>query len=127
MSKELLHNAKELINDLRIKKYSAILYQHGGSWDDDEADLLIISEELPSNTERRQVLIYDVSYNYLDIEVIGWTYDEYKKRRKKAEAFIHKILQNAIIIKDDYEIFGKNGKSGNGVKELAEAEAGANV
>ncbi len=104
---------------MRIKKYSAILYQHSGSWDDEEADLLIISEELPSNTERRQVLIYDVSYAYLDIEVIGWTYDEYKKRRKKAEAFIHKILQNAIVIKDDYEIFIGNGK--NGTRELAEA------
>ena len=118
MSKELLDNARSLINSLRIKKYSAILYQHNGSWDDEEADLLIISEELPSNTERRQVLIYDVSYAYLDIEVIGWTYDEYKKRRKKAEAFIHKILQNAIVIKDDYEIFGGNGKSGT--RELAE-------
>ncbi len=103
LQKGLLNDAVALINSLRVKKYSAILYKHDDHLD--EADLLIISEELPSNTERRQVLISTVSCNYLDIEVVGWTYDDYKKRSRKAKAFIREILSKGVVIKDDYDIF----------------------
>ncbi len=98
---DLLEEAKKLIDQLRVKKYSAILY----SYIDGEANLFIISEEFHTNMERRQTHIFSVSSLFPNIEVIGWTFDEFKKRSKKTDELFNKMKKNGIIIKDDYQIF----------------------
>ncbi len=99
---EILEEAKKLIELLRVKKYSAVVY---GKKSDNEANLLIISAEFPTNMEKRQTQIFAVSSIFPNIEVIAWTYDEFKKRSKKADEFFNKIRKTGIILKDDYQIF----------------------
>jgi hypothetical protein len=100
---ETLQDAKKLLELLRLKKYTAVLYKSG--IDDEEANLLIISEEFSTNMEKRQAYIFSVSSLFPHIEVIGWTYDEFKKRSKKADDFLSKVRKIGTIIKDDYQIF----------------------
>ncbi|MEO0145083.1 MAG: hypothetical protein ABIL89_08330 [candidate division WOR-3 bacterium] len=98
----LIEDAKKLLELLKIKKYSAILYEHPI---DDEANLFIISEEFHTNMERRQTHIFSVSSQFPNIEVIGWTLDEFRKRSKRTDEFLNKIKKSGIILKDDYQIF----------------------
>jgi len=100
---EILEEAKKLLELLKIKKYTAILYKSRN--DDDEANLLIISEEFSMNMEKRQNYIFSVSSFFPNIEVIGWTYEEFKKRSKKTDDFLSKVRKIGVIIKDDYQIF----------------------
>ena len=100
---ETFQDAKKLLELLRLKKYTAVLYK--ASSDDDEANLLIISEEFSTNMEKRQAYIFSISSLFPNIEVIGWTYDEFKKRSKKADEFLSRIRKIGTIIKDDYQIF----------------------
>jgi hypothetical protein len=53
---ETLQDAKKLLELLRLKKYTAVLYKSG--IDDEEANLLIISEEFSTNMEKRQAYIF---------------------------------------------------------------------
>ncbi len=99
---EILEDARKLVELLRVKKYSAVLY---GKKFDNEANLLIISEEFPTNMEKRQTQIFSVSSIFPSIEVIAWTYDEFKKRSKKADEFFNKIRKMGTILRDDYQIF----------------------
>lgn len=99
---EIFEEARKLIELLRLKKYSAVLYAKKF---DNEANLLIISEEFHTNMEKRQTLIFSVSSLFPHIDVIAWTYDEFKKRSKKADEFFNKIRKMGTILRDDYKVF----------------------
>lgn len=100
----IIEQAKELIRNLNLKRSSAIAFKLKSD-ENDDINLLIVSEEFSTNMERRQNQVFSKSIYFPNIEVIAWTYDEYKKKSKRIDEFLNKLKKYGLIVKDDYKIF----------------------
>ncbi|MCS7245833.1 MAG: hypothetical protein N2504_06965 [candidate division WOR-3 bacterium] len=103
-SENIIKQTMELIRNLNLKKTSAIAFKLKSD-ENDDINLLIVSEDFSTNMEKRQNHVFSKSVDFPNIEVIAWTYDEYKKKSKRIEEFLNKLKKYGLVVKDDYKIF----------------------
>lgn len=100
--RERLERAGRYLDALKLGGLTAIVFgsvARGDFTAESDTDLLIVSDELPS--DRRQRL--DVLFRALDvapeIEPIGWTRDEWQQRRERGDPFIAILEREGVTLR----------------------------
>lgn len=101
--KKAIEKIKMYLSSLGLKRYKAILFGSFARGDFNEfsdIDLLIISDELPKEFNKRLSFLNLNRWNTPEVEPIGWTFDEYKLREYKHDPFIELLKKEGVVIEE---------------------------
>lgn len=88
---ERLERAHRYLDELGLRNYRAIVFgsvARGDFTAESDTDLLIVSDELPSDPRQRLDLLFGARNLAPEIEPVGWREEEWDRRRREGDPFL---------------------------------------
>ena len=99
--KEYIKNIKEKLDPKLIILHGSIAKGTFGLGSD--ADLLVVSDKLPKNFNKRLKLLYELDNTRAPLDIKGYTSKEFKKMILKGHPLVLDALEDGIILYSDKE------------------------
>lgn len=98
---ERLARVRRYIDALGLTSWRALVFGSVGRGDftaDSDTDLLIVSDELPSDLRARLDLLFGVRDLAPEVEPIGWREEDWARREREADPFIEVLRREGLEI-----------------------------
>jgi predicted nucleotidyltransferase len=98
---ERLARVRRYIDALGLRRWRALVFGSVGRGDftaDSDTDLLIVSDELPSDLRARLDLLFRVRDLAPEVEPIGWREEDWARREREGDPFIEVLRREGLEI-----------------------------
>lgn len=126
-----IDRARRYLAALPLKEKRAILYgsvARGDFIQESDTDLLVISDEMPTDIFERMALLGRGRLEYPEVEAIAWSEVDYAKRVKAGDPFIEILQREGIELKNgkmNFEGENQNEATPHNVPQLRDRGDGA--